>query len=29
MQNKQRKGLTWREKILILYIQLLERNTFE
>ncbi len=29
MQNKQRKALTWREKILILYIQLLERNTFE
>ena len=29
MQNKQRKGLTRRKKILILYIQLLERNTFE
>jgi len=29
MQNKQRKALTRREKIVILYIQLLERNTFE
>ena len=29
MQNKQRKALTRRKKILILYIQLLERNTFE
>jgi len=29
MQNKQRKALTRREKIPILYIQLLERNTFE
>jgi|7_EtaG_2_1085326.scaffolds.fasta_scaffold09096_4 hypothetical protein len=29
MQNKQRKALTRRKKSVILYIQLLERNTFE